>query len=174
MRYEGSWRIKTDMLDREILERLFRQNYSGMIRLASVLLGNDKEAEDVVQDVFERLMRPESTASITNGYLMTAVHHGCLNVIRKKKLQEQLSNFYPVEMEEEINPISRQLDQLAEIQHCIDKMEEPCHSILRMRFDDELTIREIAEHTKLSIGTVHKYLHQGIQQIKLHLSQERS
>ena len=56
MRYEGSWRIKTDMLDRKILERLFRQNYSGMIRLASVLLGNDKEAEDVVQDVFERLM----------------------------------------------------------------------------------------------------------------------
>lgn len=174
MRYEGSWRIKTDMLDRKILERLFRQNYSGMIRLASVLLGNDKEAEDVVQDVFERLMRPESTASITNGYLMTAVHHGCLNVIRKKKLQEQVSNFYPVEMEEEINPISRQLDQLAEIQHCIDKMEEPCHSILRMRFDDEQTIREIAEHTKLSIGTVHKYLHQGIQQIKLHLNQERS
>ena len=170
------------MLDRKILERLFRQNYSGMIRLASVLLGNDKEAEDVVQDVFERLMRPESTASITNGYLMTAVHHGCLkavhhgclNVIRKKKLQEQVSNFYPVEMEEEINPISRQLDQLAEIQHCIDKMEEPCHSILCMRFDDELTIREIAEHTKLSIGTVHKYLHQGIQQIKLHLNQERS
>ena len=143
------------MLDRKILERLFRQNYSGMIRLASVLLGNDKEAEDVVQDVFERLMRPESTASM-------------------KKLQEQVSNFYPVEMEEEINPISRQLDQLAEIQHCIDKMEEPCHSILRMRFDDELTIREIAEHTKLSIGTVHKYLHQGIQQIKLHLNQERS
>ena len=155
------------MLDRKILERLFRQNYSGMIRLASVLLRDDSEAEDVVLDVFERLTRMESSASI-------AVHHGCLNVIRKKKLQEQVSNFYPVEMEEEINPISRQLDQLAEIQHCIDKMEEPCHSILCMRFDDELTIREIAEHTKLSIGTVHKYLHQGIQQIKLHLNQERS
>ena len=166
--------MKTDMLDRKILERLFRQNYSGMIRLASVLLRDDSEAEDVVLDVFERLTRMESSASITTGYLMTAVHHGCLNVIRKKKLQEQVSSFYPVEMEEEINPISRQLDQLAEIQHCIDKMEEPCHAILRMRFDDELTIREIAEHTKLSIGTVHKYLHQGIQQIKLHLNQERS
>ncbi len=164
------------MLDRKILERLFRQNYSGMIRLASVLLRDDSEAEDVVLDVFERLTRMESSASITNGYLMTAVHHGCLNVIRirKKKLQEQVSNFYPVEMEEEINPISRQLDQLAEIQHCIDKMEEPCHSILRMRFDDDLTIREIAEHTKLSVGTVHKYLQQGIQQIKLHFNQKMS
>ena len=162
------------MLDREILERLFRQNYSGMIRLASVLLGNDKEAEDVVQDVFERLMRPESTASITNGYLMTAVHHGCMNVIRKKNRHEQVRDFYPVELEDETYLAVQRLERLAEIQHCIDKMEEPCHSILRMRFDDELTIREIAEHTKLSIGTVHKYLHQGIQQIKLHLNQERS
>lgn len=166
--------MKTDMLDRKILERLFRQNYSGMIRLASVLLRDDSEAEDVVLDVFERLTRMESSASITTGYLMTAVHHGCMNVIRKKNRHEQVRDFYPVEMEEEINPISRQLDQLAEIQHCIDKMEEPCHSILRMRFDDELTIREIAEHTKLSIGTVHKYLHQGIQQIKLHFNQKMS
>jgi RNA polymerase sigma factor (sigma-70 family) len=77
-------------------------------------------------------------------------------------------------MEEEINPISRQMDQLAEIQHCIDKMDEPCHSIFRMRFDDDLTIREIAEHTKLSVGTVHKYLQQGIQQIKLHFNQKMS
>ena len=68
--------MKTDMLDRKILERLFRQNYSGMIRLASVLLRDDSEAEDVVLDVFERLTRMESSASITTGYLMTAVHHG--------------------------------------------------------------------------------------------------
>ena len=47
------------MLDRKILERLFRQNYSGMIRLASVLLRDDSEAEDVVLDVFERLTRME-------------------------------------------------------------------------------------------------------------------
>lgn len=86
MWWNGGYIMKTDMLDRKILERLFRQNYSGMIRLASVLLRDDKEAEDVVLDVFERLMRPGSTASITTGYLMTAVHHGCVNVIRKKKL----------------------------------------------------------------------------------------
>lgn len=89
------------MLDRKILERLFRQNYSGMIRLASVLLRDDSEAEDVVLDVFERLTRIESPASITTGYLMTAVHHGCMNVIRKKKLHEQVSSFYPVELEDE-------------------------------------------------------------------------
>ncbi len=43
------------MLERRTLERLFRQNYSEMIHLARVLLGNDEEAEDVVQDIFLRV-----------------------------------------------------------------------------------------------------------------------
>ena len=43
---------KTDMLEKRILEQLFRRNYSEMIHLARVLLGNAGEAEEVVQDIF--------------------------------------------------------------------------------------------------------------------------
>lgn len=163
------------MLDRTILEGLFRQNYKGMFHLASVLLGDDGEAGDVVQNVFARLMKMESTASITTGYLMAAVHHGCMNVIRKKQLQERIRAYEPIDLETEADPVPEQLERLAEIQQFIDdKMEEPCHSILRMRFDDDLTMKEIAQRTNLSISTVHKYLHQGIQQIKRHFNQEKS
>ena len=40
---------------KQFIEQLFRQNYSEMIHLASVLLGDDEEAEDLVQDVFLRV-----------------------------------------------------------------------------------------------------------------------
>ena len=43
------------MLERRILEQLFRRNYSRMVGLAMALLGNDEEAEDVVQDIFLRM-----------------------------------------------------------------------------------------------------------------------
>lgn len=43
------------MLEQRKLEKLFRQNYSKMIHLASVLLGDGGEAEDVVQDIFLKL-----------------------------------------------------------------------------------------------------------------------
>ena len=43
------------MLEQRILEQLFRQNYSEMIHLASVLLGDNEDAEDVVQDIFLRV-----------------------------------------------------------------------------------------------------------------------
>ncbi len=40
---------------KQFIEQLFRRNYSEMIHLARVLLGDDEEAEDVVQDIFLRV-----------------------------------------------------------------------------------------------------------------------
>ena len=39
----------TDMLEQRIHKELFRQNYGELIHLASILLGDDREAEDVVR-----------------------------------------------------------------------------------------------------------------------------
>ena len=47
------------MLNKKILEGLFRQHYSEMFHLARTLLGADEEAEDIVQDVFARLMETD-------------------------------------------------------------------------------------------------------------------
>lgn len=47
------------MLEQIYLEQLFRQNYSKMIHLARVLLGNEGEADDVVQDIFLRIADSE-------------------------------------------------------------------------------------------------------------------
>ena len=47
------------MLNKKILEGLFRQHYSEMFHLARTLLGADEEAEDIVQDVFVRLMETD-------------------------------------------------------------------------------------------------------------------
>ena len=63
------------MLDKRILERLFRQNYSGMIRLARTILGDDGEAEDVVQDVFVRVME-NCTTEPAPAYLYASVKYG--------------------------------------------------------------------------------------------------
>ena len=60
------------MLEQRTLERLFRQNYSEMIHLARVLLGNDEEAEDVVQDIFLRVADCDVSPK-SDSYLRTAV-----------------------------------------------------------------------------------------------------
>ena len=161
------------MIDRDTIEQLFRQNYSGMIRLARTLLDDDGEADDIVQDVFARLMVKDSSSDITPGYLMTAVHHGCMNTIRQKSMQEKLQSLYPTEADTDITPVQQKMERLDEIQRFVaEEIEEPRRTVFRLRFDDDLTMQQIASRTGLAIGTVHKYLQQSIQQVKLHFKQK--
>ena len=167
------------MLDKRILEQLFRQNYSEMIHLARVLLGDDGEAEDVVQDIFLRIadsdiLRPEglSVARIppkNDSYLLIAVRNACLNKIRQMQLHERMKNLLPIEDETDLQPIDRQLEQLEDISTFVDEqLEEPHRSIFHLRFDEDLTIAEIARRLGLNPNTAYKYLAQSIQKIRNH------
>ena len=156
------------MLDKRTLEQLFRRNYSEMIHLARVLLGNDGEAEDVVQDVFLRVANSDIPPK-NDSYLLIAVRNACLNRIRQMQLHERVKNLLPIEDDSDLQPIDRQLEQLEDISVFVEEqLEEPHRSIFHLRFDDDLTIAEIARRLGLNPNTTYKYLAQSIQQIRNH------
>lgn len=162
------------MLDKNILEGLFRQHYGKMMHLASILLGDDAEAQDVVQDVFVRLMEHDymMTGEKVEAYLMTAVHNGCLNAIRNKKAGQRVRDLLPVD-DDDVQPIERQIDELERVHSFVDtQFKEPYRSIFNLRFDKDMTLQEIASRLDLSIGAVHKYLHQAIQRIRILLNND--
>ena len=156
------------MLDNRILEQLFRRNYSEMIRLARVLLGDDGEAEDVVQDIFLRIVDNDIPPK-NDSYLLTAVRNACLNEIRQMQLHERVKNLLPTENEIDQQPIDKQQEQLDNISAFVDEqLEEPQRSIFHLRFDEDLTIAEIARRLGLNPNTAYKYLAQSIQKIRNH------
>ena len=156
------------MLDARIFEQLFRRNYSEMIHLARVLLGDDSEAEDVVQDIFLRLADNDIPPK-NDSYFLIAVRNACLNRIRQMQLHEQVKNLLPVETETYLQPIDKQLEKLEDITVFVDKQfEEPHRSIFHLRFDEDLTIAEIARRLGLNPNTTYKYLTQSIQIIRNH------
>ena len=137
------------MLDKRILEQLFRQNYSEMIHLARVLLGDDGEAEDVVQDIFLRIADSDIPPK-NDSYLLTAVRNACLNEIRQMQLHERVKNLLPIETEIEQQPIDKQQEQLDNISAFVDEqLEEPHRSIFHLRFDES---RNIFKLLQLSIN----------------------
>ena len=156
------------MLEQRILERLFRQNYSEMIHLASVLLSDDEEAEDVVQDIFLRVANSDIPPKNDN-YLLTAVHNACLNRIRQLQLHDKVKGLMPIEDEADLQPIDKRLERLEDIAAYADEqLEEPHRSIFHLRFDEDLTVSEIARRLGLNPNTAYKYLMQSIQQIRHH------
>lgn len=158
------------MLEQRIVEGLFRQNYSEMIHLARILLGNDEEAEDVVQDIFLRIAHRD-TVPQNDCYLLTAVRNACLNRIRQMQLHDKVKSLMPMDDETDLQPIDKQLERLDDIAAFVDEqVEEPHRSIFHLRFDDGLTVAEIARRLGLNPNTAYKYLMQSIQQIKNHFS----
>ena len=158
------------MLDKRILEQLFRQNYSEMIHLARVLLGDDGEAEDVVQDIFLRIADSDIPPK-NDSYLLTAVRNACLNEIRQMQLQERVKNLLPIETEIDQQPIDKQQEQLDNISAFVDEqLEEPQRSIFHLRFNEDLTIAEIARRLGLNPNTAYKYLALSIQKIRSHFN----
>ena len=153
---------------KQLIEQLFRRNYSEMIRLARVLLGNDGEAEDVVQDIFLR-MADSDVAPKSDAYLLTAVRNACWNRIRQMQLHERVKNLLPIEDETDLQPVDRQWERLEETSAFADEqLEEPHRSIFHLRFDEDLTIAEIARRLGLNPNTTYKYLAQSIQRIRNH------
>lgn len=176
------------MLKKEIIEGLFRQHYSEMFHLARTLLGADEGrlrvggrrsgmgasagmAEDVVQDVFARLMETDIVpeAEGMRAYLMTAVHHGCMNIIRRTALRQQVERLYPIDETHDLQPTDQMKERLDAIQAYANEFAEPHRSIFHLRFDEDLTLREIAQRLGMNQNTVYKYLRQSIQQIRYKL-----
>ena len=159
------------MLEQRILEQLFRRNYSEMIHLASVLLGDDEEAEDVVQDIFLRVADSDIPPKNDN-YLLTAVRNACLNRIRQMQLHDKVKGLMPIEDEADLQPIDKRLERLEDIAAYADEqLEEPHRSIFHLRFDEDLTVSEIARRLGLNPNTAYKYLMQSIQQIRHHFEE---
>ena len=154
------------MLEQRTLERLFRQNYSEMIHLARVLLGNDEEAEDVVQDIFLRVADSDVPPK-SDSYLRTAVRNACQNRIRQMQLHDKVKALMPISDEADLQPIDKRLERLEDIAVFVDEqLEEPHRSIFHLRFDEDLTVGEIARRLGLNPNTAYKYLMQSIQRIR--------
>ena len=158
------------MLEKRNIEQLFRQNYSEMNHLARVLLGDDEEAEDVVQDIFLRVARNDIPPKNDN-FLLVAVRNACLNRIRQKQLHEKVRNLLPIDADADFQPIDKELERLEDIAAFVnEQMEEPHRSIFHLRFYEDLTIAEIARRLGLNPNTTYKYLAQCMEHIRQHFN----
>ena len=157
------------MFERKKIEHLFRRHYAGMKHLAMTLVGDDDDAEDIVQDVFARLMELDvmPAADKSEAYLMSAVRNGCYNLMRRAGVKEQVRNLWPVDAIDGGTLSEWQDECLEAIQMFVDsRLTEPHRTIFRMRFDDDMTLKEIAAKLDMNINTVYKYLVQSIQRVR--------
>ena len=160
------------MTDKKELQKLFKQHYRQMYRLASILLHDDAESKDVVHDIFARLLdgRNDLKEETAESYLLTSVRNRCLNVIRSRQIQGRVERLYLLDLDTTIIPTEQFEEELTALHKGIDQLEPPvCRDVIILHFRDGITFREIACRLGVSETTVYKHLHRALSQLRTHL-----
>ena len=163
------------MTDQSKLEKLFRQHYRQMYRLATILLHDDAESKDVVHDIFARLLDGHSDLKeeTAESYLLTSVRNRCLNVMRNRQIQERVERLYLLDLDTTITPTEKFEEELKALYKGIDHLEPPvCRDVIVQHFRDGITFKEIASRLGVSETTVYKHLHRALSQLRTHLKKQ--
>jgi RNA polymerase sigma-70 factor (ECF subfamily) len=137
--------------------------------LARHMLGDAAEAEDVCQEVYERLWKniAKVTEEQARPWLLQVTRNRCIDVIRKRRDTQELPEGLACERAE-TNPGG----QLARarlsdwLKQCIAKLKEPYQSLVLMSDLEQLSVKEMSAATALNENQVKVYLHRARKQLR--------
>lgn len=174
-------RIKAS--DRAAFDELYKQHYLSLRSYARLLLGVE-EADDVVQDVFFNLWIHRDTldASLSiRSYLLRSVYNSALNLLKRKKYQENYDNSYRQEIEEmgytyynpDSNDIIQRLynqDMRAEIHTAIDALSPRSKEVFILSYLYDMSSKEISSKLGISLSTVENHIYSALKLLRKKLS----
>ena len=148
-------------------ERLFKDSYPHMYRMAFSLVENAEDAKDAVHQVFVQLWRgkPQVSKDSIRGYLLAATRNQCLHILRSKKLQRQLKEELQREAAEQRDEEREEL--LHQLQQVIDNnLTEQDRRVLRLHYEEEMTYAETASALGISVSAVNKHITRSLAKIR--------
>lgn len=150
------------------IEQLYSDSYQRLLTMARLMLKDEKEAEDVVGDLFARLAEETITlpSERPESYLLTAVRNNCLDRIRRLSLRERMERRLSLS-----EPgASTENGDLQRLKEMIDYAEmtfpRQTWRVFQLRFDEGLYYREIAEKLGISETSVYKHLAKALERLK--------
>ena len=160
------------MTDKKEFERIFRQHYGEMFRLARRMLGDDAESKDVVSDVFAHLLHSQTDlrAATLQAFLLTNVRNRCINHLVHRQREQAAVVELKASRQDNSQEGSEQ-EQLDALHNYIDtQLPTLSQQVLRLRYQEGLKYREIAAALGISEVSVHNHLSQSLKQLKDHFN----
>ena len=148
-------------------ERLFKDNYPHMYRMAFSLVENADDAKDAVHQVFAQIWRgkPQISEDSIRGYLLAATRNQCLHMLRSRQLQRKMEEELQRETEESLSEEREEL--LQQLQQVInDNLTEQDRRVLQLHYEDEMTYQETASVLDISASAVNKHITRSLAKIR--------
>ena len=148
-------------------ERLFKDSYPHMYRMAFSMVENADDAKDVVHQVFAQIWRrkPQVADDSTRGYLLAATRNQCLHRLHSRQLQRQMENELRQDIVATENEERKEL--LQQLQQVIDNnLTEQDRRVLSLHYDEEMTYEETATVLGISASAVNKHITRSLEKIR--------
>ena len=162
-------------LDRSNFERLFKEEFTGLVVFAIQYVKDYEAAREVVQEAFVNMWsRREQIdpAKPMRAYLVTSVKNRSLNYLRdNKKFDSNLlihEDLYPT-------PFFKPSDHLVtkelkeQIASSINELPEKCREVFLLSRDEHLKYQEIADQLEISVKTVETQMSKALQHMRTRL-----
>ena len=146
-------------------ERLFKDSYPHMYRMAFLMVENADDAKDAVHQVFAQIWRnkPQVANNSIRGYLLAATLYVLQQQIRElqRQMEDELRQDIASSESEEREELLQQLQQV------IDKnLTEQDRRVLSLHYDEEMTYEETATVLGISASAVNKHITRSLEKIR--------
>jgi len=142
-----------------VLERLYRTEYTGMVRLAYTLVGSNAEAEDLVQDSFVEVARRLDEIRKPGAYLRSAVVSRCRSVLRRRRVMA----LHPPE------PPAGLPNMAGELWDVLGRLPEDQRIVVVLKYYGGYRASEIASIVDMPGATVRSHLRRGLKALRKEL-----
>ncbi|MDR2127222.1 MAG: sigma-70 family RNA polymerase sigma factor [Prevotellaceae bacterium] len=140
----------------ENFKKQFLPHAEKLYALAFRLLGNKTEASDAVQDTFLKLWNKRNELAIQNteAFCVTLVKNICVDMLRKRRKNESLSDNELYVSEKAVNEQEDIHFKWLQMQKLIKQLPLQQQQLVILRHVKEYTMEEIARQTGLSEANV--------------------
>lgn len=164
------WRLNRGQ--KNVLRDIYEKYKHELVTLSAALLNNKEAAEDMVHDVFLRLINSNGSLKIkTNlkGYLMTAVANTARNKNRSASVRQTVEiKDELVQDEQSSNPESSAIfcDDKKHLISALNQLPYEQKEVILLRIYSRLTFKTIAQSLNESINTVQGRYRYGLNKLR--------
>ena len=160
--------------DSAALEEIYNATRVKLFGICFRILGDRKEAEDALQDVYvnlwQRADRYDPTRASPISWLATFARNRAVDRLRTGKVR---GGAVPVE---EANPLPDEApladsllvdaEQSAQVHTCLGGLDAKTRDNIRSAFFDGFTYAELAERADVPLGTMKSWIRRGLQKLR--------
>lgn len=152
------------------IESLYAAQESALLLYAQRLVKQSEAAQDIVQEAFMRLHAEFDTVKQPQAWLYRTVHNLSLNHLRAGRkivplATEEAPQAEPADNQPLPDEYIERMEAIGQTRLCLVELDARRRELIRLKFEDGLSYKEISERTNLTISHVGYLLHHALKDL---------